>query len=109
MGLFVYLCIYKQKQVECSFKRQIINNVLIITSSMRHVSNSDALAEAFAKRAAENESYVPERTIAGLDGWIDGHELARLAGSVFAGGVNDPEEIKGHTALVRAYEMGKTV
>lgn len=53
MGLFVYLCIYKQKQVECSFKRQIMNNVLIITTNLRHVSNSDALAEAFTKGAAE--------------------------------------------------------
>ena len=30
-----------------------MNNVSIITSSLRHVSNSDALAEAFTKGADE--------------------------------------------------------
>ena len=45
--------------------------------------------------AAEDETYVPERATAGLQGWIDCYEKARLAGTVFAGGVNDPGEING--------------
>ena len=59
--------------------------------------------------AAEDEAYVPERTTAGLQGWIDCYEKARLAGTVFAGGVNAPGEINGHVALDKAYEMGKNV
>lgn len=59
--------------------------------------------------AAEDEAYVPERAVDGLRGWIDCYEKAHLAGSVFAGGVNTPGEIEGHTALNRAYEMGKAV
>lgn len=59
--------------------------------------------------AAEDEAYVPERATAGLQGWIDCYEKARLAGTVFAGGVNDPGEINGHAALDKAYEMGKNV
>ena len=59
--------------------------------------------------AAEDESYVPERAVAGLTGWIDCFEKARLAGSVFAGGVSDPGEAEGHPALRTAYEMGKSI
>lgn len=59
--------------------------------------------------AAEDETYVPERATAGLQGWIDCYEKARLAGTVFAGGVNDPGEINGHAALDKAYEMEKNV
>ena len=59
--------------------------------------------------AAEDETYVPERAESGLTGWIDCFERARLAGSVFAGGVNGPGEVSGHRALAQAYEMGKHV
>ena len=59
--------------------------------------------------AAENEEYVPERAVAGLTGWIDCFEKARLAGTVFAGGVNGPGETESHPALKQAYEMGKAV
>ena len=59
--------------------------------------------------AAENEAFVPERAESGLTGWVDCFERARLAGSVFAGGVNGPGEISGHKALAQAYEMGRHV
>ncbi len=59
--------------------------------------------------AAEDEPQVPQRAISGLTGWIDCFERARLAGTVFAGGVNDMGEIEGHKALSEAYELGKTV
>lgn len=59
--------------------------------------------------AAEDEEYVPERAVAGLTGWIDCFGKARLAGTVFAGGVSDPGETEGHPSLVRAYEMGKAI
>ena len=59
--------------------------------------------------AAEDEPQVPQRAVSGLTGWIDCFERARLAGTVFAGGVNDMGEIEGHKALCEAYELGKTV
>ena len=59
--------------------------------------------------AAEDEPSVPSRAEGGLTGWIDCFERARLAGSVFAGGVDGPGETAGHPALTRAYEMGKQI
>lgn len=59
--------------------------------------------------AAEDEESTPERTVMGLTGWIDCFEKARLAGTVFAGGVNDPDEIKGHPALAEAYAVGNKI
>ncbi len=59
--------------------------------------------------AAEDEESTPARAITGLTGWIDCFEHARLAGSVFAGGVNEMGEIVGHKALAEAQEMGAKV
>lgn len=59
--------------------------------------------------AAEDEPHVPMRAVAGLEGWIECFDRAHLAGSVFAGGVNDPGEIKGHPALEKAYALGKSL
>ena len=59
--------------------------------------------------AADDEEQTPARAVSGLEGWIECFENARLAGSVFAGGVNEAGEIEGHAALASAYEMGKTV
>lgn len=59
--------------------------------------------------AAEDEAYVPQRTEAGLAGWIDCFEKARLAGTVFAGGVNAPGEIENHPALQQAYRAGHDI
>lgn len=59
--------------------------------------------------AAENEPSVPSRAEGGLTGWIDCFERARLAGSVFAGGVEGPGETTGHPALAQAYNMGNQI
>ena len=59
--------------------------------------------------AAEDEEGVDGRAVSGLEGWIACFERARLAGTVFAGGVNDPGEIAGHPALRKASEMGKAI
>lgn len=59
--------------------------------------------------AAENEPSVPSRAEGGLTGWIDCFERTRLAGSVFAGGVEGPGETTGHPALAQAYNMGKQI
>lgn len=59
--------------------------------------------------AAEDEPTTPHRAITGLTGWIDCFDRAHLAGSVFAGGVNDQGEINGHPALKEAYELGRKI
>lgn len=59
--------------------------------------------------AAEDEPSTPERAVSGLTGWIDCFEKARLAGTVFAGGVNEPGEVKRHPALAEAYTSGKNI
>lgn len=59
--------------------------------------------------AADTEEGTDARAINGLEGWIECFPKARLAGTVFAGGVNGIGEIDGHKALKNAYEMGKSV
>ncbi len=59
--------------------------------------------------AAEDEPQVPARAVTGLEGWIGCFDRARLAGTVFAGGVNDPGEIAGHPSLVTAYDSGRNI
>ena len=59
--------------------------------------------------AAEDEADVPERAVEGLGGWIACFPKARLAGSVFAGGVTGMGEIAGHKALAQAYALGCNV
>ena len=59
--------------------------------------------------AAEADEHTVDGAVTGLQGWIDCFEKARLAGTVFAGGVTAVGEIQGHPALQRAYETGKTV
>lgn len=106
--------------------------VLIISTSPRKNGNSETLADAFLKgaadganplfpadyafrdiyflsTAAEDEEDVDVRAIDGLEGWIECFPKAHLAGTVFAGGVNGVGEIDGHSALTKACEMGKAV
>lgn len=59
--------------------------------------------------AAEEEPHTVDGTVTGLQGWVDCFEKARLAGTVFAGGVTAVGEIQGHEALDRAYEMGRNL
>lgn len=59
--------------------------------------------------AAEDEEFVPKRAEAGLTGWIDCYPKARLAGALFCGGVNKPNEIKGNAKLKEAFDLGKSV
>lgn len=57
--------------------------------------------------AAEEDEHAMEGAIHGLSGWIACFEKARLAGTVFGGGVDEVGAIHGHYALEKAYEMGK--
>lgn len=61
-----------------------------------------------AAAAEETESTV-DGAVTGLEGWITCFEKARLAGTVFAGGVTSVGEIKGHPALKQAYELGASI
>ncbi len=63
----------------------------------------------FLSAAAEDEDYVPQRAESGLQGWIDCFERARLAGSVFAGGVTGTGEMKDHPAMQKAFDMGAKI
>ena len=45
--------------------------------------------------ATEDEEYVPEKAVSGLQGWIDCFEKAELAGSLFCGGISDAGEANG--------------
>ena len=57
--------------------------------------------------AAEDEAYVPEKALSGLEGWVDCFEKATLAGSLFCGGLTDAGEADHHTeGLGKAYAFG---
>jgi multimeric flavodoxin WrbA len=58
--------------------------------------------------ATEDEEYVPEKAVSGLQGWIDCFEKAKFADSLFCGGISDAGEADRHqTELEEAYEFGK--
>lgn len=59
--------------------------------------------------AADEDTEAMDGAITGLKGWIACFEKARLAGTVFAGGVDAVGAIHGHKALKEACEMGKNV
>lgn len=59
--------------------------------------------------AAEDDKHTVDGAVTGLCGWVDCFEKARMAGTVFAGGVASVGEIQGHPALKKAYEMGRNV
>ena len=59
--------------------------------------------------AAEEEKHTVDGAVTGLEGWIECFEKARLAGTVFAGGVTSVGDIQGHPALKQAYEMGRSI
>ena len=59
--------------------------------------------------AAEDQPFVRQKAISGLQGWIDCFEGVTLMGTVFAGGVSAPGDIEGRPALQAAYDMGKNI
>lgn len=63
----------------------------------------------FLTVAAEEESYVPEKAISGLQGWVDCFEGVELKKTLFIGGVNNPNEMKNNEKLHLAYEMGRNI
>lgn len=59
--------------------------------------------------AAEDEKETIKGTVTAVKGFVDCFEKSTLAGVIFAGGVNMPGEIKGHPALIEAYNTGKSL
>ncbi len=63
----------------------------------------------FLATAADADESAMDGPIKAIQGWVDCFEKARMAGTVFGGGVDAPGEIEGHEALQKAYEMGQRV
>lgn len=57
--------------------------------------------------AAEDEPETVQGTETAVQGWVGCFPKAALKRTIFAGGVNDAGDIKGHRALKEAYEAGK--
>ncbi len=117
-------CVIKDDAVEIAAKMQGAD-VLVLASPVYYYSVSGQLKTMFDRAnplygtdyafkevyflstAAEDEDYTNEGAVKAVQGWIDCFERATLKGVVFAGGVNDVGDIKDHSALEKAYEMGK--
>ena len=60
--------------------------------------------------ATEDEEYVPEKAVSGLNGWVDCFPKAKFAGSLFCGGISDQGEAEGkEKEQNEAYQFGKTL
>ena len=60
--------------------------------------------------ATEDEDYVPEKVVSGLQGWVDCFEKAELADSLFCGGISDAGEADGkQEEQHEAYRFGKAL
>ena len=59
--------------------------------------------------AAEDEDFVPQRALSGLEGWVECFEHAKIAGHVFMGSVTEAGENPAHPALQKAFAMGQSV
>ena len=59
--------------------------------------------------AADDDPETPKRAETGLGGWLACFPKSRLAGTIFCGGVNEPQAIEGNIKLQEAFELGKTV
>lgn len=63
----------------------------------------------FLASALEDQKTTVEGSVTAIQGWVDCFGKAKLAGTVFAGGVGDPGDIAGHPALEEARSMGRSV
>lgn len=69
-----------------------------------------AFTEAYLlATAAEDEPQTVSGTVTAVQGWVDCFDRCELAGTVFAGGVNEVGDIDGHPALQEAYELGNNI
>lgn len=59
--------------------------------------------------AAENNERAATCAVQNIMGLVDNMKKSRLAGTVFAGGVDKVGDIEGHHALTEAYNAGKGI
>lgn len=59
--------------------------------------------------AADRDKRAMDGAVKGLEGWIACFEKAELKGVVYGVGADEIGSIKGNSALIEAYEMGKGV
>ena len=59
--------------------------------------------------AADDDPKTPARALNGLQGWIECFDNVTLKGTLFIGGVNNPNEIKDDNRLQKAYDLGKNI
>ena len=60
--------------------------------------------------SAENETRTFKGVKEDIKGYIDCYDDKKLKGTLFAGGVNDINEVKSHkNYMKKAYEMGKKI
>ena len=59
--------------------------------------------------AAEDAAETFEGTEKAVQGWVDCFPRCTLAGTLFAGGVNEVGDIAGRPALDQAYQMGSDI
>ena len=60
--------------------------------------------------ATEDEDYVPEKAVSGLQGWVDCFEKAEIVDTLFCGGISDPGEAGGKDIEKdEAYQFGKAL
>ena len=60
--------------------------------------------------AAEDGKTTPEKAVSGLQGWVDCFGKAKLAGTLFCGGVSDAGEANGKKdRKEEAYAFGRTL
>ncbi len=60
--------------------------------------------------ATEDEAFVPEKALSGLQGWVDCYKKAELVGSLFCGGIADPREAADKPGeQAEAYAFGKAL
>lgn len=59
--------------------------------------------------AAEAAESAVSGTATAIQGWVDCFPRANFVKTVFAGGVGDIGDIKGHSSIKKAYEAGKSI
>lgn len=111
----------RERYINSDFGKMILSGII---QSVEHFFNISAMLDranplfdsdyAFTKAyllatAAEDGEETVEGTVKAVQGWVDCFERCKLAGTVFAGGVNDVGDIAGHPALEKAYQMGMEV
>ena len=59
--------------------------------------------------ATDTAKHTPEGAQKGVQGWVDCFPGVEFKQTLFVGGVTNPGDIKGHSGLKKAYELGKSV